>query len=94
MNLTESWIHRRPAIVQGRCDVLDGQVRRAGGGIPYRGYAEFEAAVDVLAADPDLQLRLGEQGRHYVETNYQWDVVLDRYQDLLDRAVADFAGRR
>jgi glycosyltransferase involved in cell wall biosynthesis len=90
MNLTESWIHGRPALVQGRCEVLDGQVRRAGGGIPYRGYAEFEAAVDRLSADPDLQRQLGEQGRRYVEANYRWDVVLDRYQELLDRAVADF----
>lgn len=91
MNLTESWIHSRPALVQGRCAVLDGQVRRAGGGLPYCGFAEFEAAVDRLAADPDLQRRLGEQGRRYVEDNYDWDVVLDRYQDLIDRAVAAFA---
>jgi glycosyltransferase involved in cell wall biosynthesis len=61
---------------------------------PYRGYGEFEAAVDRLSGDPGLQRRLGEQGRRYVEDNYRWDVVLDRYQDLLDRAVADFAGER
>jgi Glycosyltransferase len=42
MVLTEAWAHRRPALVQGHCAVLDGQARRSGGGIPYRSYAEFE----------------------------------------------------
>ena len=49
MVLLEAWAHRRPALVQGRCDVLVGQARRSGGAIPYTGFAEFEAAVDLLA---------------------------------------------
>lgn len=91
MNLTETWTQRRPALVQGRCAVLDGQARRAGGGIPYRGFAEFEAAVDCLLDAPNLQRLLGEQGRGYVEANYRWDVVLDRYEALLEETAAAFA---
>jgi glycosyltransferase involved in cell wall biosynthesis len=94
MALTESWVHRRPALVQGWCDVLEGQARRSGGGVPYRGYAEFEAALDRLQADPALAGRLGDAGRRYVEANYAWPVVLDRYEGLLERAVAAWAGRR
>ncbi len=44
--LVEAWAQRRPALVNGRCEVLLGQAHRSGGGLPYRGYAEFEAAVD------------------------------------------------
>ncbi|MGH9002792.1 MAG: glycosyltransferase family 4 protein, partial [Acidimicrobiia bacterium] len=86
MVLTEAWVQGRAALVQGQCDVLDGQVRRSGGGIPYRGFAEFEAAVQAVAADPGLAAALGAAGRRYAEANYAWPVVLDRYERLLEAA--------
>src|SRR5204863_2585631 len=72
MVLTEGWAQRKPAIVQGRCDVLLGQARRSGGGLPYQGFAEFEAAVDMLVGDPSLCRELGENGRRFVEERYEW----------------------
>jgi len=84
MVLTETWAHARPVLVQGHCDVLVGQCRRSGGGIPYRGYAEFSAAVDMLQEDPALRQRLGQAGRRHVEERYAWDPILDRYEELLD----------
>ncbi|HEX2064795.1 MAG TPA: glycosyltransferase family 4 protein, partial [Acidimicrobiales bacterium] len=83
MALTEAWAQRKAALVQGHCDVLLGQARRSGGAIPYFGFAEFEAAVELLLADVELAGRLGEAGRRYVETQYPWPVVLDRYEALL-----------
>jgi glycosyltransferase involved in cell wall biosynthesis len=84
MVLTETWAHAKPVLVQGHCDVLAGQCRRSGGGIPYRGYAEFGAAVDLLLEDPALRQRLGRAGRLHVEQRYAWDAVLDRYEELLE----------
>jgi glycosyltransferase involved in cell wall biosynthesis len=84
MVLTETWAHAKPALVQGHCDVLAGQCRRSGGGIPYRGYAEFGAALDLLLEDPALRQRLGRAGRRHVEEHYAWDAVLDRYEELLE----------
>jgi len=81
--LCEAWVHGRPALVQGRCDVLAGQARRSGGAFAYRGYAEFEAALDLLLEDPARQARMGAAGRAYVERRYRWDRVLDRYERLL-----------
>jgi glycosyltransferase involved in cell wall biosynthesis len=83
MALTEAWAQRKAALVQGRCDVLLGQARRSGGAIPYFGFAEFEAAVELLTEDAHLVDRLGQAGRRYVEAQYQWPVVLDRYERLL-----------
>lgn len=85
--LVEAWAQRKPALVQGRSDVLVGQSRRSGGGLPYVGYAEFEAAVDVLSSDGDLRARMAAAGRRYVERHYRWENVLDRYELLLDRVV-------
>lgn len=86
MVLLEAWARRRPALVQGHCDVLVGQARRSGGAIPYEGFAEFEAAVDLLLDAPELVGSLGEAGRQYVESRYRWDDVLTRYEWFLEDA--------
>jgi glycosyltransferase involved in cell wall biosynthesis len=86
MVLTEAWAQGKPALVQGHCAVLEGQARQSGGGIPYRGFAEFEAALDRLVDDVDLRRRMGEAGRRYVERHYAWPRVLDSYERLLASA--------
>ncbi len=86
--LCEGWLHGRAALVQGRCAVLDGHVRRSGGGIPYAGFPEFEAALEQLLADAPLRDRLGRRGRAYVLDRYRWDGVLDRYERLLQLVAA------
>jgi len=83
--LAEAWALGRPALVQGRCDVLEGHARRSGGAIAYRGFAEFEAALDLVLADPALRQGLGEAGRRYVERRYGWDRIITRYERFLER---------
>jgi glycosyltransferase involved in cell wall biosynthesis len=89
MVLTETFAQRRPALVQQRCTVLDGHAHRSGGALPYTGFAEFEAAADRLRTTPALADAMGAAGRHYVEREYDWDVVLSRYE----RALAGLASR-
>ena len=86
--LVEAWVHRKPALVQGNCDVLDGQVRRSGGGLPYRSYGEFEEALDLLLADAPLRDALGRAGHRYAAEHYDWDVVLGRYERFLGSVLA------
>lgn len=96
MVLTEAWALRRPALVQGACAVLRGQAERSGGAIPYEGFAELEAAIDLLVAEPGLGRAMGEAGRRYVESRYGWDVMLDRYEAVLEETAdaGPFAPRR
>ena len=93
MVLTEAWAQRRPALVQGGCPVLVGQCARSGGGLPYNGYEEFEAALDALLGDEGLRAALGSRGRAYVEERYAWDPLLTRYEGFLE-TVADMAANR
>lgn len=87
ISLVEGWLAGLPALVQRWCSVLDGQVRRSGGGLAYHGYDEFEAAVDLLREDPLLRRRLAQGGARYA-ANYDWDNVLERFEHLL-RATVD-----
>jgi glycosyltransferase involved in cell wall biosynthesis len=88
MVLSESWVHRRPALVQGHCDVLVGQAHRSNGAIPYHGFGEFEAAVQLLLEQPAIGRALGDRGRVYVESRYSWEAVMGRYEELLQRTAA------
>lgn len=86
--LLEAWNRGVPALVNGRCRVLEGQVRRANGGLSFRSAAEFDEALRYLLTHPAERAALGRQGRAYVEQQYRWPTVLTRVESLL-RAVVD-----
>jgi glycosyltransferase involved in cell wall biosynthesis len=86
MVVLESWMMKRPVLVNGDCEVLRGQVLRANGGLYYRRYEEFAAAMDVLTGQPAVADRLGAQGEAYFQANYAWDRILEKYERLLARA--------
>jgi glycosyltransferase involved in cell wall biosynthesis len=83
--LLEAWNHQLPAIVNGACAVLAGQVRRANGGLLYRDYDEFVHAVRFALDHPDVNRQLGRQGLDYVERHYRWPPVMGAIEELLVR---------
>jgi glycosyltransferase involved in cell wall biosynthesis len=89
----EGWVQRRPVLVHADCDVLVGQARRSNGGLFYGGYAEFEAAVDLLLHKPELGDQLGRNGRAYVEANYSWDAVVHGVEASIADASQRFGHR-
>jgi glycosyltransferase involved in cell wall biosynthesis len=88
MVVLESWMMNRPVLVNGDCEVLRGQVLRANGGLYYRRYEEFAAALDLLVNEPGLADRLGRQGNAYFQESYAWERVMEKYERLLARAAA------
>jgi glycosyltransferase involved in cell wall biosynthesis len=85
MVLLEAWNRGVPAIVNGRCRVLEGQVSRADGGLYYGNTLEFCEALEALVRDLDLARTLGSQGRAFVDREYRWPVVMERVESLLAR---------
>src|SRR5687768_15086347 len=71
MVLLEAWNQGLPALVNGRCAVLHGQVLRANGGLSYRYAGDFAASLAYLLAHPDVAEQLGRQGLAYVEQEYR-----------------------
>ena len=81
--LLEGWNHAIPALVNGRCKVLAGQVARADGGLFYRSWAEFQETLSYLLTHPRERDALGRQGLAYVEREYRWPTVLAKVEGLL-----------
>lgn len=72
-----------PVLVNGRCDVARGHCRRSNGGLYYYDYQEFAATLNLLLARPDLRASLGQQGQRYIQENYDWGIVENRFAQWL-----------
>lgn len=87
--LMEAWSQGLPALVNARCAVTRQHCQESGGGLWFEGYAPFEVAVDRLIVDAGLRHRLGSRGRRFVDANFRWPVVIDRYRrfaaEVVDR---------
>ncbi len=88
MALLEAWNHARPALVNGRCGVLKGQVRRANGGLYYENAADFMEGLRLLVERSDIADGLGRNGLAYVEAHYRWPSVLERTEGFLAELLA------
>jgi glycosyltransferase involved in cell wall biosynthesis len=79
--LLEAWAVGKPVLVNGRCEVLVGQCRRAQGGLWYTSKYEFQVAIEKM--DELVRNQLGLQGKSFVETNYVWSKIENKYLSLL-----------
>jgi glycosyltransferase involved in cell wall biosynthesis len=83
MVLLEAWNQGLPALVNGRCAVLHGQVVRANGGLSYRYASDFAASLAYLLGNPDVTRQLGRQGLAYIEQEYRWPHVMRKVETFL-----------
>jgi glycosyltransferase involved in cell wall biosynthesis len=81
--LLEAWNHGTPALINGRCRPLKGQVRRADGGLYYDRTIEFVQALRYFATHADEARQFGRQGLAYVDREYRWPVVMEKIEALL-----------
>ncbi len=79
--LLEAWAVGKPVLVNGKCEVLVGQCRRAQGGLWYINQDEFHVAIEKM--DEQVRKQLGLQGKSFVNTNYVWSKIENDYLELL-----------
>jgi glycosyltransferase involved in cell wall biosynthesis len=80
----EAWSHGRPTLANAVSPVLEGQSRRAGGGLWYENADEYTAMLDLLARTEPLAAAIGAQGRRYVREAYSWDHLRDEWLSSLE----------
>ena len=86
--LLEGFAVRTPGLVNAASAVLKEHCLRSNAGLFYADGDEFAEALRRLIDDPGLRGALGAAGRRYVEANYRWAVVLERYRALIESAAA------
>jgi glycosyltransferase involved in cell wall biosynthesis len=75
-----------PGLVNARSEVLKEHCLRSGASLFYENADEYAEAMGALARDDSLHRALAASGRRYVEAEYRWDVVLERWRELIRAA--------
>jgi len=88
ISLLEGFAVGTPGLVNAASAVLKEHCLRSNAGLFYADGDEFGEALARLDGDSNLRRALGEAGRRYVEAEYRWDVVLDRYRALIEAAAS------
>lgn len=88
MVVLEAFSLGRPVLVNGKCEVLRGHCEKCGGGFYYRGFGAFESKMLQLLNFPELQAEMGEKGRGYVQTNFQWSIITKKFASLIEYVAA------
>ncbi len=88
MVLLEAWSVGKPVIVNGRCEVLVGQCRRANGGVWYNNVEEFSQGLACLQEGNHPGV-LGRQGWRFVKENYAWLVIERAYIDTVQLIISE-----
>ena len=87
--LTEAWALGTPTLVNEKCAVLKGHCLRSNAGLYYSDYNEFVECITLLLSNNELRVKLGKNGKAYVEANYNWDRVEEKYLALCEKVQSD-----
>jgi len=72
-----------PGLVNAGSAVLKEHCLRSNAGLFFADGEEYAEALDLLVRQEGLRAALGANGRRYVDAEYRWSVVLDRWRGLL-----------
>jgi len=74
-----------PVIVNGKCEVAKGHCVRSNAGLYYNDYFEFEGCMNYLINNEEINRTMKENAIKYVEENYRWDVIIEKYIKIIER---------
>lgn len=84
-SLIEGWARSKPAIVNGHCAATSEQTELSGAGLTYLDQAGFDRVVSMLLDDAALRERLGGSGLAYVDANFRWPQLIERWGRFAER---------
>lgn len=74
----------RPILVNGKCEVLKGHCEKSQAGYIYMDYKTFYTGMNFLLHEEKKCLKMGENGKKYVEKNYNWNSIIHEYVRLFE----------
>jgi len=84
MVLLEAWAAGRACLVNGHCEVLKKHCIKSNAGLWYNNYEEFKECMDLMLSDCRLIESLSRNGERYIEKNYSWEKIEEKYLKMID----------
>ncbi len=82
MAAQESLVVRTPILVQGKTEPLKQHCLKGNCGLWYSSSNEFALALSLFRKDNRLRKIMGENGYQYIQQNYSWEKIMDKYRKL------------
>lgn len=80
--IMESWLCGRPVLVNGECEVTKHFTTISNGGLYFNNYFEFQECINYFVNNYKVAKVMGENGCGFVESNFSWDVIVERYLEF------------
>jgi glycosyltransferase involved in cell wall biosynthesis len=74
-----------PILANARAEVLVDHCRRSNAGLYYSDRWEFEEGLKLLLKDEALRKAMGHNGKAYINRNYRWSIILNKYERMFGR---------
>lgn len=81
--MMESWLQKRPVLVNELCAVTKEHCILSNGGLFYTSKEEFAGCIEYFLSHKKEASQMGENGYRYVKNNYSWDIVTKKYAETL-----------
>ena len=71
-------------LVHDTCAVTKNFAIESNGGLYFKDYFEFEGTLDYILSNRSVAEVMGGNGRKYVEKNFSWNKIIDRYINFFE----------
>jgi glycosyltransferase involved in cell wall biosynthesis len=83
--IMESWICGRPVLIHTDCQVTKHFVHTSNGGLYFKTYQEFEGCVNYILTHNETASKMGKMGHDFVQSNFSWDYITDKYLGIISK---------
>lgn len=84
--IMESWLCLTPVLVHSGCAVTRDHCIKGRSGLYFENFEEFEGCVNFYLQNPQLRRKMAINGKKYVDENFNWDRIVEKYVRFLEEA--------
>lgn len=84
--IMESWLCLTPVLVHSGCAVTRDHCIKGRSGLYFENLEEFEGCVNFYLQNPQLRRKMAINGKKYVDENFNWDPIVEKYVRFLEEA--------
>lgn len=84
--IMEAWLCFTPVLVHSRCAVTKNHCIKGNSGLYFDNFEEFEGCINFYLNNPQLRKKMAINGKKYVDENFNWDRIVEKYVRFLEEA--------